>query len=175
MGKLGERKGPKSIAPRRDDLPMISATVLQREDRLTRDTTNVEVMLDNQFFTVRVVATQLWYKGYWNHFICPTCSRMVRILRLLGERLVCKRCDGLLYRSQLDNKPGKRGHSAAMKDSAIDRWTESLKFSVRSKRAILRRIRKAAIIQREYRLEGNRAHFSARKRKRLASGPKTEP
>jgi hypothetical protein len=39
--------------------------------------------------------------GGWSYFVCPQCQHRTRTLRLTEDgRLVCWRCDGLLYRSQ---------------------------------------------------------------------------
>lgn len=36
--------------------------------------------------------------GSWSFFLCPTCGRRVRTLRLYDGRVVCGRCDGLALR-----------------------------------------------------------------------------
>lgn len=165
--RIGSRLGgPKADAPRRDDLLTLQAVTLQREDRLIRDTAVVEVMLGDQFFTVRIKPLNLKYNGFWSQFVCPSCERLARVLRLLDDRLVCKRCDGLLYRSQLDNRAGRRRHSAAMKDGTIDRLVASLDHVVRSRKAVIRRIRSSVNLQREFRLKGYRAYFDPDRGKR---------
>jgi hypothetical protein len=168
-----KRGGPKSDAPRRDDLPVVSSVTLQREDRVNRDTAVVELMLGDCFFTVRMGQLKFPNGGFWSLFVCPTCGRTARILRLLGERLTCQRCDGLLYRSQLDNRPDRRTHNPHMVNDAIDRVMASMDYSAWHNPKI-RALRHLAIKQREYRLKGYRAYFDPVKRKHRRSRKKIE-
>jgi hypothetical protein len=53
--------------------------------------------------------------GGWSHFICPQCGRRTRTLRLTEDgRLVCRRCDGLLYRCQRHDKETRIAHLRAL-------------------------------------------------------------
>jgi hypothetical protein len=57
--------------------------------------------------TVALAHTKLNDGGSWSYFICPTCARLCRTLRLFEARLVCVKCDGLLSRSQMEDKSGR--------------------------------------------------------------------
>ena len=41
-------------------------------------------------------------RGSWSFFLCPSCGRRVRTLRLHEGRIVCRMCDGLRPASRTD-------------------------------------------------------------------------
>ena len=60
-----------------------------------------EVRLTHRLFPARGPEGK---RGSWSFFLCPSCSRRVRTLRLYDGRLVCRRCDGLLDRCQMEGR-----------------------------------------------------------------------
>jgi hypothetical protein len=53
--------------------------------------------------------------GGWSFFVCPQCGTKTRTLRLTEDaRLVCRRCDGLLYRCQHHDKSTRIAHLRAL-------------------------------------------------------------
>jgi hypothetical protein len=159
--------------PRRDDLPSISATALRRTGAINRETTIVELMFENRPFTLRVSAIKFPNGGYWNQFLCPSCGRLTKVIRLLGDRVVCTGCDGLIWRSQIDNIKGL-ARGPQRKDATIIRLIAKLetpktikrvtKADIDNKPAIVRRLRQVYLAQREERLIGHRQVIAEIKR-----------
>jgi hypothetical protein len=52
--------------------------------------------------TVHVVHRHFPHGGSWSFFLCPSCGRRVRTLRLHEGRIVCRMCDGLRAASRTD-------------------------------------------------------------------------
>jgi hypothetical protein len=100
----------KAALPRRDDLPAVHVSPLRANQTITPDVKSVliafgeltrEVRVTHRFFPPRGPEGK---RGSWSFFICPSCSRRVRTLRLCDGRLVCRRCDGLLARCQMEGR-----------------------------------------------------------------------
>lgn len=99
------RKPPtKANLPRRDDLPAISVSRLRALKSITPEMKRFTIELAGERRVVRLAHTRLKYGGGWSYFVCPSCLRIARTLRMLGDRLVCRRCDGLLARCQTHDK-----------------------------------------------------------------------
>jgi hypothetical protein len=64
---------------------------------------------------VKLAHTQFPNGGGWSFFVCPQCGHRTRTLRLTENgRLVCRRCDGLLYRCQHHDKETRIAHLRAL-------------------------------------------------------------
>lgn len=92
--------------PFKDDLPAVSSSRLRAAGAITLDSKTVvvrfgdvarEVGVTHRIFPAR---GPLGKRGSWSFFVCPKCDRRVRTLRLYDGRVVCRWCDGLIYRCQ---------------------------------------------------------------------------
>lgn len=123
----------------------------------------ITIELDGDQFHVGLAHTTFPNDGGWSYFVCPNCRRIARILRKLGDRLVCKRCDGLFYRCQL----GDRGVRRRDKGPAIERlkklvygpparlypgWQGHAALAHRDKLEL--KLRRALLMERKKRLKG---------------------
>ena len=69
--------------------------------------TSVRVVVNGKPEALDVVCDPRNYGGDGQRFFpCPTCSRKVQHLYLRDERLACRRCADLTYRSQLTKRRG---------------------------------------------------------------------
>ena len=69
--------------------------------------TTVRVVVNGKPETLDVVSDARNYGGDGQQFfLCPACSRKVQHLYLRDERLACRRCAGLTYRSQHTKRRG---------------------------------------------------------------------
>lgn len=103
----------------------------------------VRLELQGLTFDVGLAHTRFPNGGGWSYFVCP-CGRLARTVRLLEGRLVCRRCDGLLARCQMDDK-----------GPAINRLLERLAEPKIERRAWLERsLRRKLSVERERRLGG---------------------
>lgn len=59
-----------------------------------------EILTPKRSWRVPVMRTPCPFGGSRPWFLCPECGRRALVLYLLGHRLVCRRCGGVLYRSQ---------------------------------------------------------------------------
>ena len=104
----------KAALPRRDDLPAVHISPLRASGWITPEMKSVlvaftkgdeaharEVRVTHRLFPARGPEGK---RGSWSFFICPSCSRRVRTLRLYDGRLVCRHCDGLLARCQMEGR-----------------------------------------------------------------------
>jgi hypothetical protein len=87
-----------------DDLASVSISRLRASRVVTRDTNSVEIVFgegdDSLRREVRVVHHRFPNGGEWSFFLCPVCSRPVRVVKL-HEKPMCRRCclrDGIGYR-----------------------------------------------------------------------------
>ena len=142
---MDERKpAPKASKPRRDDLPAIGVSRLRATGLITPAMKTIRLELEARTFDIGLVHTHFPKGGGWSFFVCPSCSRFARTLRLLERRLVCRRCDGLLARCQMEDK-GPR----------IKSLIERLNRPKAKNRARLERsLRQALIADRRKRLKG---------------------
>ncbi len=141
---MSSKRGLKASKPRRDDLPAISAAQLRAARAIAQDMKQARLELEGATFLVNLAHTKLGQGGSWSYFICPSCARLARVLRLLEGALVCRRCDGLLARCQTrDKRP------------AIDRLIERLSQpSIRRRATLELSLRRKLIVERERRVKG---------------------
>lgn len=97
--------GKRAGLPFKDDLPTVGVTRLRREGVITRHSKSVQIFDGRE---VPVTHRQFPNGGSWSFFFCPNCSRRVRNLRLFDGRIVCRWCDGLMYRCQAYDNKGDR-------------------------------------------------------------------
>ena len=143
MSSESKRPTPKASKPRRDDLPAISSSRLRAARLINPDMKTVRLELQGLTFDVGLAHTRFPNGGGWSYFICP-CGRLARTVRLLEGRLVCRRCDGLLARCQMDDK-----------GPAINRLLKRLAEPKIERRAWLERsLRRKLSVERERRLGG---------------------
>lgn len=98
----------KAERPRRDDLPTVRVSPLRASGWITPDMKSVLVAFTKgdevHAREVRLSHRKFPNGGSWSFFLCPTCSRRARTLRLYDGRAVCCRCDGLLLRCQMEGR-----------------------------------------------------------------------
>jgi len=94
------------MLPSQDDYPSISISRLRAAGAVTADTTRVCITIAGMSREVRVTHRRLRNGGSWSFFLCPSCERRARVLRLY-EKLACWRCTGLMYRCQQGDKSGR--------------------------------------------------------------------
>ena len=107
---MGEKRKPtKANRPRRDGLPTIFASPLRAARIITPDMKTAELTFPGEDHprTVELAHIKFPNRGGWSYFICPTCRRMRRRLRLLDGEITCRQCDGLLDESQMASKAGR--------------------------------------------------------------------
>jgi hypothetical protein len=141
-------QGKRAGLPLRDDLPAVSTPPLRKSGAITLDTTSIlitfgelkrEVKVAHMLFPARGTQGK---RGSWSLFVCPSCSRRAKTLRLYDGRVTCARCDGLIYACQAQDK-GPR----------IERLRALLSRKIRDKRARLEtHLRRALIVERRKRL-----------------------
>jgi hypothetical protein len=96
---------PHKPRPTVENTPRIGVGDLQGAARLpltafAREAT-ISVLVNGKPETIDVVCDPRNYGGDGQRFfLCPACSRKVQHLYLRDERLACRRCAGLTYRSQ---------------------------------------------------------------------------
>ena len=93
--------GKRAGLPFKDDLPSVSSSRMRRAGAITPDSLSVKVCFGDLEREVRVAHRHFPNGGGWSFFLCPSCSRRVRTLRLYDGRVVCRWCDGLFYRCQV--------------------------------------------------------------------------
>ena len=114
------RSGPSRHVPARplskDDLPAIGISRLRATGVVTPSMSAISVnMGDGLERKVKLAHTQFPNGGGWSLFVCPQCGHRTRTLRLTENgRLVCRRCDGLLYRCQHHDKETRIAHLRAL-------------------------------------------------------------
>ena len=75
-----------------DELPAVKVWGLRNAGLIARGTRSVEIGAGGSVLTVTVEETPMKNGGVHWHFRCPGCGRRAKILRLLGERVICFRC-----------------------------------------------------------------------------------
>ena len=79
-----------------DDLPSVSASRLRASGVVTSDMKSVVVAFGDGDDALRreVKLRHMAFPsgGSWSYFLCPSCSRRCRKLRVLDGRVVCRRC-----------------------------------------------------------------------------------
>jgi hypothetical protein len=144
-------QGKRAGLPYRDDLPAVGVSRLRASGVITRESTSVIISFgqgaDALHRQVGVAHLHLKHGGSWSFFVCPSCSRLARTLRLYDGRLVCRRCDGLIARCQA-------GHRIEDKAPAIERLRLRLfgGGKVMDKRRLLTSLRRKLIVERHKRV-----------------------
>jgi hypothetical protein len=114
------RSGPSRHVPARklskDDLPAIGISRLRATGVVTPSMSAIAInMGDGLERPVKLAHTRFPNGGGWSFFVCPQCGHRTRTLRLTEDgRLVCRRCDGLLYRCQHHDKETRIAHLRAL-------------------------------------------------------------
>jgi hypothetical protein len=84
-----------------DELPAVKVWGLRAAALIARGTRSVVIEAGGSVLTVMVEEMSMKNGGVHWHFLCPGCARRAKVLRLLGERVICFRCcaaAGLWYR-----------------------------------------------------------------------------
>ena len=84
-----------------DELLAVKVWDLRTAGLIGRGTQSVVIEAGGSLLTVTVEETPMKNGGVHWHFLCPGCGRRAKVLRLLGERVICFRCcaaAGLWYR-----------------------------------------------------------------------------
>jgi hypothetical protein len=102
-----------------DDLPAVSVSKLRATGVVVPGLERVEIAFGqgDDALRRRVLVTHQKFPngGGWSFFLCPACSRRVRMLKLYDGRVVCRRCClrlGLGYRA-------RRGADEADRETAL--------------------------------------------------------
>jgi hypothetical protein len=93
-------KSSKPSLPNREELPAVKASSLRSSGAIDAGSAFATVAFGEVKRQVRVTLRRFPSGGSWSLFICPTCSRRAQVVRLYGERVVCRRCDGLKTRAK---------------------------------------------------------------------------
>ena len=140
--------------PIRDSLPAVGVTRLRATGAITLESTSIKVAFgtgpDALEREIRVVHRLFPSGGSWSFFVCPSCLRRARILRLHDGRIVCWRCDGLIYACQANK-------SRKTRTDVIERLTARLQSGKTNRARVERLLRRALIVERRKRL-GLSAH-----------------
>jgi len=150
LGRDGTRIRPLS----KDDLPAIGISRLRATGAVTPEMTAIAVnMGDGVERTLKLSHTKFPNGGGWSFFVCPQCGHRSRTLRLTEDgRLVCRRCDGLLYRCQHSDKSTRIAHLRALLYGGPARHKPRW-INVDRRRRLEGDLRRLLIRQREERLE----------------------
>lgn len=135
----------------RDDLPTVGVSALRAAHVITPAMSKVTIAFgegeDALLRTVGVTHRVFPYGGGWSFFACPGCGARVRTLRLYDGRVVCRLCDGLIYRCQAVGYADNSARIARLK---------ALLYSgkkIKRRRALEISLRRALIVDRRKRLE----------------------
>ena len=89
----------------KDDLPAIGVSRLRATGVIRPDMAKVTLKVGELERTIGLQHLHFPNGGGWSYFLCPQCEHRTRTLRLTEDgRLVCWRCDGLLYRCQQQDR-----------------------------------------------------------------------
>jgi hypothetical protein len=96
------------MTPTQDDCPSISVSRLRALGAVTENMARVRVTIAEVSREVRLSHMRFPNSGGWSFFVCPSCGRRARVLKLF-ERIACWRCtrfEGkpLPYRVQLGDR-----------------------------------------------------------------------
>ena len=97
-----------------DELPAVKVWDLRAAGLIRRETRSVVIEAGGSRLTVAVEETPMKNGGVHWHFRCPGCGWRAKVLRLLGERVICFRCcaaAGLWYRRPIP-EAGQRALTA---------------------------------------------------------------
>jgi hypothetical protein len=127
-----------------DDCPSISVSRLRALGEVTEDMGSVRVEIAGVSRKVRLSHMRFPNGGGWSFFICPSCGREARVLKLL-EKIACWRCTRsgspsrpLRYRIQQGDKVKSRSVFLARGRNLVgaifdlaNRWSETCTSEVR--------------------------------------------
>jgi hypothetical protein len=153
---------PRIRALSKDDLPAIGVSRLRATGVVTPSMSALVVdMGDGVERKVGLAHMQFPNGGGWSWFVCPQCGHRTRTLRLTEDgRLVCRRCDGLLYRCQFRGRSTRIAHLRELLYGGPARH-KPRGINVDRRRRLEASLRRLLIRQRQERLERMEA---ARKR-----------
>jgi hypothetical protein len=139
----------------KDDLPAIGVSRLRATGVVTPSMTAIAInMGDGVERKIALSHTQFPNGGGWSFFVCPQCATRTRTLRLTEDaRLVCRRCDGLLYRCQHHDKATRIAHLRALLYGGPARHKRR-SVNIDRRRALEGALRRLLIRQRQERLDG---------------------
>jgi hypothetical protein len=86
------------MTPTQDDCPSISVSLLRALGAVTKDMASVRVTIGEVSREVRLSHMRFPNGGGWSFFVCPSCGRRARVLKLF-EKIACWRC------TRLEGKP----------------------------------------------------------------------
>jgi hypothetical protein len=135
-----------------DDCPSISVSRLRARGEVTENMGSVRVEIAGVTREVRLSQMRFPNGGGWSFFICPSCGRQARVLKLF-ERIACWRC------TRFDQRPLRYRVQQGDRTQRIERLRERLqggpaRLKPRPGRTIDRRwrteqaLRRALIVER---------------------------
>jgi Transposase zinc-ribbon domain len=150
----------------KDDLPAIGISRLRATGVVTPNMSAIAINIgDGLERPVKLAHTRFPNGGGWSYFVCPQCGHRTRTLRLTDQgNLVCRRCDGLLYRCQHHDKESRVAHLRALLYGAPARHKPRW-LRMDRRRSLEAALRRLLIRERQQRLERVDA---ARKRQRAS-------
>lgn len=96
-----------------DDIPSISVSRLRAQGVVTAEMQSIRVAIAGVEREVRLSHLRFANGGGWSFFVCPSCGRRARVLKL-NERIACWRCTRagdpprrLFYRIQQGDRAGR--------------------------------------------------------------------
>jgi hypothetical protein len=153
VASVGDQR-PRIRPLAKDDLPAIGISRLRATGVVTPSMTAVAInMGDGRERKIALSHTQFPNGGGWSFFVCPQCAMRTRTLRLTEDgRLVCRRCDGLLYRCQHHDKATRIAHLRALLYGSPARLKPRT-VPMDRRRALESALRRLLIRQRQERLD----------------------
>jgi hypothetical protein len=88
-----------SVRLTQDDLPSISVSRMRALGEVREDMARVRVTIARASREVRLSHMRFPNGGGWSFFLCPSCGRRARVLKLY-ERIACWRCSRLGFSSR---------------------------------------------------------------------------
>jgi hypothetical protein len=83
-----------------DDLPVLKASYLRAVGAIAPGMTEVVLSVGGVEATVKLALLRFRNNGSWSLFVCPSCGRLARNLKVRDGRLHCWKCVGLPYRDR---------------------------------------------------------------------------
>lgn len=154
IASVGDQR-PRIRPLAKDDLPAIGISRLRATGVVTPSMTAIAVnMGDGVERKIALSHTQFPNGGGWSFFVCPQCATRTRTLRLTEDaRLVCRRCDGLLYRCQHHDKATRIAHLRALLYGSPARHKRRWISNAERRRSLEAALRRLIIRQRQERLD----------------------
>jgi hypothetical protein len=132
----------------RENYPTIGVSRLRATGAIRPDGTSIELFER----PVGVVHRKFPNGGSWSFFVAPCCGRRARTLRLVDERIVCRWCDGLIYRCQAEGKAERIARLCERLYGAPLRLKPRSTRKLERARALEASLRRALIVERRQRL-----------------------